>query len=91
MTYTIKSYNDKANGFPLVPKHPRLLNLYGLRYLRNDELIEKYKLNWVELEAFTGLKIRNQSRLPVQIETSIANLDWQSYINKLCTAKWQTL
>jgi hypothetical protein len=77
-------YSGVPDQSEWVFEHQTKLVMYGLRYLRNDELIEKYDFNLINIETYTGAKFRHQYRIPVQAEKSIAKLDWHSYINKLC-------
>jgi hypothetical protein len=77
-----KSYNLEDD---LVPEHPRAFKLNGLRSLRNEELLEKYNFDWADLETYTGMQIRHQTRVPVQIEKFRERPDWRTYINMLCT------
>jgi hypothetical protein len=81
--YKIRRYNFSKKSELVLP-HERKLVMYGLRYLRNDELIEKHKFDLINIETYTGTRFRHQYRIPIQAEESIANLDWCSYIPKLC-------
>jgi hypothetical protein len=84
-TYKIKKYKTQGEGkAEVISEHERDLVLDGLRYLRQDELMEKYKFDWVDFEAFTGLKFSNKYLLDRRGDTS--TLDWHRYIKKLCVA-----
>jgi hypothetical protein len=77
-TYMIKAYKKGE----VVSEHERKLVMDGLRYLRQDELMQKYKFDWVDFEAFTGLRFSNKYLLDRRGDTTVA--DWHRYIKKLC-------
>jgi hypothetical protein len=92
--YKIRRYNfydDNSKKSEWTPEHKRRLVVYGLRSLRNDELIERYGFNLLNIETYTGMTIRHQTRIPVQAEQLIANSDWHSYVEKLCNPKRTSL
>jgi hypothetical protein len=83
--YTIKEYRiSRENKLFQVNEHPRKLYLDGLRYLRQDELREKYDFDWVDLESYTGLKFSDITRS--RRRGVLSRKDWRRYIEKLCTA-----
>lgn len=82
-TYMIREYTKQSEGKVQVKsQHERRLVMDGLRYLRQDELMQKYKFDWVDFEAFTGLRFSNRYLLGRRGDTVTS--DWHRYIKKLC-------
>jgi len=77
-TYRIRNYTyERPEELSLyVLAHPRKLKMFGLRYLRSDELIDKYKFNWGDWEVYSGATAQKRNLMPWE--------DWHRYINKLC-------
>jgi hypothetical protein len=83
--YTIREYRiSRENTLLQVNEHTRKLYLDGLRYLRQDELREKYGFDWVDLESYTGLKFSDSTRS--RRRGDFIREDWRRYIKKLCKA-----
>jgi hypothetical protein len=52
-SYEINEYHSSYDYTKKIDKHPRRLGMGALRYLRRDELIQKYHFDWIDVEAYT--------------------------------------
>jgi hypothetical protein len=85
-TYEIGQYHSSSDYTKTIDEHPRKLGMTALRYLRRDELFQKYCFDWVDFEAYTGRILKTQI-MRERLSGPDKRESWKRYINKLCTQK----
>jgi len=83
-TYTINEYHASDDYTKTIDEHPRKLGVGALRYLRRDELFQKYHFDWVDFEAYTGRILKSQI-MRERLSGPDKKEGWKRYINKLYT------
>jgi hypothetical protein len=82
--YNIRKYHSSDDYTREIDEHPRKLGLTGLRYLRRDELFQKYHFDWVDFEAYAGRILKTQI-MRERLTGPDKKEGWRRYISKLCT------
>jgi hypothetical protein len=82
-TYEIGEYHNSNDYTITIDGHPKRLGTAALRYLRRDELFQKYHFDWVDFEAYTGRILKTQI-MRERLSGPDKKEGWRRYINKLC-------